>query len=458
MITPSIPIDESSIAESIELVSEGKSSYALTFTDSYVGFSVNNGIGIARNKWGGLLKVVSKDQNDVRNMILTLLMWTCNCGLPVLFDGKWLFGKGKCYVYEIMNKFLAESVGIVGQVLCTALQDELSEYYKLLVALKLNQVVVLANYFSSRSKGISRITQGPLITQIRYSHGANSPTQKVYVNAVLVFVWHHKDSIISALGVRVGSIPLKYFSVPIYIGNRTTAQVMPMPTADKVRTQLSCWEWHLFIMKGIVHLVKFVIHIQLIFSFSIYSWPFHLLKKMDTEIGSFIWTDGPNQKPLIIVVWHKLCDPTEEMGINIHKLSDLNRTSVLKLINWDFMILINEWSDFRRKNFFMGYKRPGSSMWYGLKRQVPFFELNTEWILDNGESINFETLDIPSHIHPLHGDPLVQEFVRFLLCRVCSPLFEMVRSWVLDGEWNVNYVEFFVLGRLKSGVPIVKID
>ncbi|KAF9611973.1 hypothetical protein IFM89_037256 [Coptis chinensis] len=444
MITPSIPIDESPIAESIELVSEGK-----------------------------------------------------------------------CYISEKMNKFLAEDVGTVGQVLCAALQDELLEYYKLLVALNiqlLNQVVVLANYFSSRrtlqafefcdtfvpwiqalqsdplpllllcfvddvlSKGFSRLTQDPLITQIKYSPGANSPTQRLYVNAVLVFsmgvilllkdfmnlfqlygdesgqiisdkicqvlirkaVGIRKDSIISAFGVRVGPIPLKYFSVPIYIGNPTTAQVMPMPTADKVRTQLSCWEWRLFFMKGTVHLVKSVIHIQLIFSFSIYSWPFHLLKKMDTGIGSFVWTDDPNQKPLIIVVSHKLCDPTEEMGINIHKLSDLNRTSVLKL-KWDFMILRNQWSNFRRKNFFIRAGEPisyykSSSMWYGLKRQIPFFELNTEWILDNGERINLETLDLPSHIHPLHGDPLVQEFVAFLLCRVCSPLFELVRSSILERE------------------------
>ncbi|KAG0446742.1 hypothetical protein HPP92_028683 [Vanilla planifolia] len=38
------------------------------------------------------------------------------------------------------------------------------------------------------------------------------------------------------------------------------------------------------------------------------------------------------------------------------------------------------------------------------------------------------------HGHAQHGDLLVQEFMARLLRRVCSPLFEMVRTWVLEGE------------------------
>lgn len=51
------------------------------------------------------------------------------------------------------------------------------------------------------------------------------------------------------------------------------------------------------------------------------------------------------------------------------------------------------------------------------------------------------------HLHAQHGDPLVHEFMRQLLCRVCSPLFEMVRSWVLEGELEDIFAEFFVLGQ-----------
>ncbi|KAM6547897.1 hypothetical protein CsatB_019573 [Cannabis sativa] len=51
------------------------------------------------------------------------------------------------------------------------------------------------------------------------------------------------------------------------------------------------------------------------------------------------------------------------------------------------------------------------------------------------------------HLHAQHGDPMVQDFMRRLLRRVCSPLFEMVRSWVLEGELEDIFAEFFVVGQ-----------
>ncbi|XP_042941679.1 gamma-tubulin complex component 3-like isoform X2 [Carya illinoinensis] len=51
------------------------------------------------------------------------------------------------------------------------------------------------------------------------------------------------------------------------------------------------------------------------------------------------------------------------------------------------------------------------------------------------------------HLHAQHGDPLVHDFMRRLLKRVCSPLFEMVRSWVLEGELEDIFAEYFIVGQ-----------
>ncbi|KAI4990234.1 hypothetical protein ZWY2020_038597 [Hordeum vulgare] len=51
------------------------------------------------------------------------------------------------------------------------------------------------------------------------------------------------------------------------------------------------------------------------------------------------------------------------------------------------------------------------------------------------------------HGHAQHGDPMVQDFMARLLRRVCSPLFEMVRSWVLEGELEDLFGEFFIVGQ-----------
>ncbi|EEC84667.1 hypothetical protein OsI_31569 [Oryza sativa Indica Group] len=51
------------------------------------------------------------------------------------------------------------------------------------------------------------------------------------------------------------------------------------------------------------------------------------------------------------------------------------------------------------------------------------------------------------HGHAQHGDPTFQDFMGRLLRRVCSPLFEMVRSWVLEGELEDVFAEFFIIGQ-----------
>ncbi|KAJ6791406.1 gamma-tubulin complex component 3 [Iris pallida] len=51
------------------------------------------------------------------------------------------------------------------------------------------------------------------------------------------------------------------------------------------------------------------------------------------------------------------------------------------------------------------------------------------------------------HGQAQHGDPLVQEFMGRLLRRVCSSLFEMVRSWVIEGELEDVFNEFFIVSQ-----------
>ncbi|KAG2310097.1 hypothetical protein Bca52824_021654 [Brassica carinata] len=48
----------------------------------------------------------------------------------------WLFKKVKTFISESMDRFPGEDVGTVGQAFCAALQDELSDYYKLLAVLE----------------------------------------------------------------------------------------------------------------------------------------------------------------------------------------------------------------------------------------------------------------------------------------------------------------------------------
>ncbi|GJW01062.1 gamma-tubulin complex component 3 [Tanacetum coccineum] len=68
-------------------------------------------------------------------------------------------------------------------------------------------------------------------------------------------------------------------------------------------------------------------------------------------------------------------------------------------------------------------------------------------LVDNCKSLKGGAMAGAIHMHAQHGDPLLHDFMKRLLRRVCSPLFEMVRSWVLEGELEDIFSEFFVLGQ-----------
>eukprot|EP00908_Phaeocystis_cordata_P018531 Transcript_29992.p1 GENE.Transcript_29992~~Transcript_29992.p1 ORF type:complete len:577 (+),score=304.80 Transcript_29992:1475-3205(+) len=62
-------------------------------------------------------------------------------------------------------------------------------------------------------------------------------------------------------------------------------------------------------------------------------------------------------------------------------------------------------------------------------------------------SLKGGALSVAIHRHERHGDPDVQTYVRHLLRQTLSPLFEMIRRWVLHGELRDPHHEFFVEQR-----------
>ncbi|KAK1312967.1 hypothetical protein QJS10_CPA06g02256 [Acorus calamus] len=55
------------------------------------------------------------------------------------------------------------------------------------------------------------------------------------------------------------------------------------------------------------------------------------------------------------------------------------------------------------------------------------------------------------HAHASRGDPLVIDFMSRLLRVSCSPLYEAVRAWVLEGELRDPFGEFFVVSTASAG-------
>ncbi|GFY99835.1 spindle pole body component 98 [Actinidia rufa] len=183
-MTPSIAADETSMAESIKrlLASHGNSSDALTFADLYSQILYQNcpwkhkkqvvcalhaqshlrgseepkgPIRFDDFHWGIDEKFVKFDKNmdgyalpdtvSVSGSTRIMVRELCELG--------WLFRKAKGYISESMDRFPAEDVGTVGQAFCAALQDELSEYYKLLAVLEAQSMNPIPLVSESASSG-----------------------------------------------------------------------------------------------------------------------------------------------------------------------------------------------------------------------------------------------------------------------------------------------------------------
>jgi gamma-tubulin complex component 3 len=51
------------------------------------------------------------------------------------------------------------------------------------------------------------------------------------------------------------------------------------------------------------------------------------------------------------------------------------------------------------------------------------------------------------HAHSRHGDPDVRAFVSRVMKRLCVPIFQATRRWILEGELDDPHSEFYIASR-----------
>jgi gamma-tubulin complex component 3 len=60
---------------------------------------------------------------------------------------------------------------------------------------------------------------------------------------------------------------------------------------------------------------------------------------------------------------------------------------------------------------------------------------------------------VNSHLN--HGDPILQSFITSLLSKISRPMFEMIKSWIFDGQIIDPYQEFFVVGDSQKSLDML---
>ncbi|KAI3868102.1 hypothetical protein MKX03_035318 [Papaver bracteatum] len=353
-MTPSISIDEASMAESIKrhLVNEGKSSDALTFADLYTKFSSKSGSGCIQNKWSVLylLKVISEDRRKDKKsdsiVCSGFFASTVSGGLPILVD------ESSCNSRKTLDKSRISN-GNGGVLLISKDPENIRD--------------IAFRDFANLLKEESEIVEGCLVRDVLYvSQGIDG----------------------------------KYVKFDKNLDGYVLLDSIKVPKSMRIMVRKLCELGWLF-------------------------------KKVEAYVSESM-DRSPSED--VGTVGQAFCAALQDELSEYYKL-----LAVLEVQSVNPIPMVSESTN---SGSYLSLRR--LLVWFA----EPMVKMRLMAVLvDSFKALKGGAMAGAIHMHAQHGDPLVQEFMRRLLRRVCSPLFEMVRSWVLEGELDDIFSEFFVIGQ-----------
>lgn len=360
-MTPSIAVDESAMAESIkrQLVTQAKSSQALTFADLYTKFSSKSGPGSINNKWAVLylLKVISEDRRTQKpaNSRVSSGIFTSSTitgGLPALLDTE--LNCSSDIGSRVSNIRGSVEKGLSGGVLLVSKDPE-------------------------------------NIRDIAFREFANLLKEEIEVSEEVLV----RDVLYACQGIDGN-----YVKFDKNVDGYVLSDLTKVPRATRTMIRKLCeLGWLFRKVKG------------------------YITESMDRFPAEDVGTVG-----------QAFCAALQDELSEYYKL-----LAVLEAQSMNPIPLISESAS--SKNY-LSLRR--LSVWFA----EPMVKMRLMALLvDSCKILRGGAMAGAIHMHAQHGDPVVHEFMTRLLRRVCSPLFEMVRSWVLEGELEDIFSEFFILGQ-----------
>ncbi|KAK2989172.1 hypothetical protein RJ640_029364 [Escallonia rubra] len=378
-MTPSIAADEAAMAESItrRLATQGNSSDALTFADLYSKFALKTGPGSLSNKWAllYLLKAISEDRKTHKKLAQSdsrvssgIFKMSVPGGLPALFDSE---SNGSSNgISDISRRKLDKGR-----------HDD-----------NLRNLPVKETPEKGWSGGVLMVSRDPENARdMAYREFANLLKEENEVSEGVIV----RDVLYACQGIDG-----KYVRFDKVIDGYALPDTLKVPRATRVMVRKLCeLGWLFRKVNGYI-------------SESMERFPAE-------EVGT---------------VGQAFCAALQDELSEYYKL-----LAVLEAQSMNPIPLV---SDSASSGNYLSLRR--LSVWFA----EPMVKMRLMAVLvDSCKVLRGGAMAGAIHMHAQHGDPLVHEFMKRLLRRVSSPLFEMVRSWVLEGELEDIFGEFFVLGQ-----------
>lgn len=429
-MTPSIAPDAAAMAESIkrQLATRGKSSEALTFMDLYSKFSAKMGPGSIQNKWAVLylLKTISEDRKSQKNQLISkvsngFLDPALSGGLPALFDNQLNSRYGVSneqirglnnldkdmnglHVNSILNDSFGGSIDDsnrargsykLGKVEKKLSEGGLSDEFERLRGSGYNSRV-----FKGSKEDVEKGWTGGVLMVTKDPENIRDMAYREFVNLLKEENEVAEEILVRDVLYACQGIDGKYVKFDKNADGYIIPDSVKLPRPTRIMVQKLC---------------------EL-------GWLFRKVKDYISE--SFDRFPAED----VGTVGQAFCAALQDELSEYYKL--------LAVLEAQAMNPIPLVSDTTNTGNYLSLRR--LSVWFA----EPMVKMRLMAVLvDSCKVLKGGAMAGAIHMHAQHGDPLVNDFMKRLLRRVCSPLFEMVRSWVLEGELEDIFSEFFVLSQ-----------
>ncbi|CAK9169950.1 unnamed protein product [Ilex paraguariensis] len=426
-MTPSISADEAAMAESIkrQLATKGKSSDALTFADLYSKFALKTGSGSVNNKWAVLylLKVISEDRRNHKTRSDSRVLNgyfgpALSGGLPALFENKLIENSRdfnstfrvlsrkerieKSLNDGLLNDNLSGSTDNVQKL--RGMSDNLQKLRG--VSDKYRGSNDNVGGFSDNLRGLrnrENLEQGwngGVLMVSKDSENIRNIAYREFANFVKEENEVSEEVLVRDVLYACQGIDGKYVKFDKNVDGYVLPDLVKIPRATRTLVRTLCeLGWLFRKVRG------------------------YISESMDQFSAEDVGTVG-----------QAFCAALQDELSEYYKL-----LAVLEAQSMNPIPLILENAS---SGNYLSLRR--LSVWFA----EPMVKMRLMAVLvDNCKVLKGGAMAGAIHLHAQHGDPLVHDFMKRLLRRVCSPLFEMVRSWVLEGELEDIFGEFFVLGQ-----------
>ncbi|XP_044509407.1 gamma-tubulin complex component 3-like [Mangifera indica] len=348
-LTPSVAPDAAAVAESVKrrLATQGRSSDALSFSDLYTKFSAKTGPGSVNNKWAVvyLLKIISDDRRSCKNVV----------NLSSLLPNLGLDGEGLNNSSKVLNGKKNKEMGW-------------------------------------RNNGVLMVSKDPEnLRKIAFREFVNVVKEENEVSEEVIV----RDILYCCQGIDG-----KYVKFDTRVDGYMLLDSVKVPRETRVMVRKLCeLGWLFRTVKGYVS------------------------ESMDQFPAEDVGTVG-----------QAFCAALQDELSEYYKL-----LAVLEAQAMNPIPLVSESAN---AGNYLSLRR--LLVWFA----EPMVKMRLMAVLvDKCRVLRGGAMAGSIHLHAQHGDVLVHEFMTRLLKRVCSPLFEMARSWVLEGELEDIFAEFFVVGQ-----------